>query len=167
MKFRCDWDRERFYAGERRYFPSYVYRQNLPEDSPKMAADAWVQSSGFRMYDRRVLIPFENRWSLSVIWGDATYSDNYPHIGLKRQEFIEEPSMVEVGVLAPFDNERGNGLIGDPLAYVEVEPFNQVATVVSSFPSGERPKMDADWDSTEEFLIWARAWAMEFNEEHR
>jgi hypothetical protein len=169
-RFRADWEHERFYAGERRYFPRYMYRQNLPEDAPEMAADPWVQQSGYRMYERRCLIPFENRWELSVIWGDHTYSSNYPwpwKAGRIRSEpFIEAPTAVEVGVLAPWDNERGHPLMGQPLAYVDVEQFNQVATVVSAFPSGEPPaSIPEDWD-TESFLDWAKVWAMSFNEEH-
>jgi hypothetical protein len=165
--FRADWDKERFYAGDRRYFPNYMHMLNIPEAAPEMAEFA-AEHPEFRMWDRRVTIPFENQWSLSVIWGDATYSSNYTHPLIERQEFIEEPTAVEVGVLSPIvTNEYGGTLLGDPLSYVTVEEFNQVATVVSSFPSGESwPELPEYWESAEVFLDWARTWAMSFNEEH-
>jgi hypothetical protein len=168
--FRADWDKERFYAGDRRYFPSEMHMLNIPEAAPEMAEFAAGHPS-FRMWDRRVTIPCENGWSLSVIWGDATYSSNYTHPFIERQEFIEEPTTVEVGVLASRVTHTTlvgeSTLLGDPLAYVTVEEFNQVATVVSSFPSGEDwPEVPEYWDSTETFLDWARCWALSFNEEH-
>ena len=57
---------------------------------------------------RAAVVPFENRWQLSVIWGGATYSTNHDYMGpipgwreTENQPFIERPAAVEVGVLCP------------------------------------------------------------------
>jgi hypothetical protein len=167
--FRPDWDKQRLLVGDRRYFPEYMYRQNLPDDEPKMMADPWVQQSGFRMYDRRCVIPFENMWSLSVIWGDSTHSSNYMHPLRERQPFIEDPATVEVGVCTPEEREGAvisSHLIGEPLAYVDVDSFNVVATAVMAFPT-DAVRPEPDWEDVEGFVIWARLWALEFNNDLR
>lgn len=52
---------------------------------------------------------FENRWSLSIIWGSMTYGTNKDHPwGMWRRDpndpppvFVEEPDHVEVGIIIP------------------------------------------------------------------
>jgi len=57
---------------------------------------------------RRAVLASETPVTLSIVWGSGTYSDNYHH-GLMVQDFIEDPSLVEVGVV-------GDGrLLADPL----------------------------------------------------
>lgn len=47
---------------------------------------------------RRCLIRFESGWAASIIWGGGTYSTNHDAFYLDDQ-FTEEPTTVEVGVL--------------------------------------------------------------------
>lgn len=49
---------------------------------------------------RRAVIAHENGWSLSVIWGSGTYSDNHD-AWTADDEFREEPDKVEVAVFPP------------------------------------------------------------------
>lgn len=86
---------------------------------------------------RRVIITFENQWQLSILWGDATYSDNHdwlePLPGWPEpQPFVEEPLMVEVGVLHPTAE-----LVGDPLGYVTPNHLLALASFVSKLPSDD------------------------------
>ena len=58
---------------------------------------------------RRVVLLMERNVTLSIIWGTATHSDNWPvYLG---QLFVEEPNLVEVGII------RNGQLEGDPLEY--------------------------------------------------
>lgn len=103
---------------------------------------------------RRVVIPFENQWQLSILWGGQTYSDNHDWMGpmkgwrdTESQPFIEEPLMVEVGVLHPF-----NGLVGDPLGYITPNHLLALAEFVSTLPS-DAPVRDIEHDGTIEGFI--------------
>lgn len=50
---------------------------------------------------RRFLLPFENGWSLSIIFGSGTYCVNYDSYG---GEFTETPTTVEVACWTPEPN---------------------------------------------------------------
>lgn len=114
-----------------RPFPVAAWRsENLPEDVPEMMGFA-SEHPRFRQYTRQAIVPFENRWSLSTIWGDNTYSSNRMSLDATLPPFIEEPGAVEVGVLRP---EPG-GLWGDPLGWVDVEGYIRIAAAVSTLPS--------------------------------
>lgn len=109
---------------------------------------------------------FENRWSLSIIWGSMTYSTNYDHPWFFRQEdkrpFCDEPTLVEVGIIMPepilrpartldlLPNWRGPTEIpareielwGDPLAYVDAAGVRYLVGVVSRFDSHSWPDIE-------------------------
>jgi len=115
---------------------------------------------------RQVIVEFENRWGLSIIWGSMTYGDNYDHPhgsfcrGTEFPDFVDEPLTVEVGIFCPVPKtfpaksygplpftkqtvempERTTSLWGDPLAYVDAEALC-VAVIprVSSFDSDGLP----------------------------
>lgn len=83
---------------------------------------------------RQFVVRFESKWSVSIIWGYATYSDNYdlPWYTLNRPEnyqFNETPETVEAAV---FHADRG-GIQpdGDPFAYLDAEQLNTLLTMVS------------------------------------
>ena len=164
--FRMDDDGKRLWAGERTY-PAKLYRHSMTDDIPPHAP-LWRKLPDYRMETRRALVCFENQWCLSTIWGDATYSSN--RMGLERPlpPFIEEPTAVEVGVLAPapfiieavdFEirgqrielPERETCLWGDPIGWVTVPEYHRLADVVMNLPSDiELPEVDY-WDSVEAF----------------
>jgi hypothetical protein len=118
----------------------------------------------YRMETRQALVHFENRWQLSVIWGDATYSsnsmfwDDYTH---GKRPFIEEPSVVEVGVIVPdYENPHGFPLWGDPLCYVDVPTFQRVAELVMHLPT-DIDLPEGEWESAEGFCDFLVAAGLE------
>lgn len=83
---------------------------------------------------RQFMVRFESKWSVSIIWGYATYSDNhdlpwYPNA----PPFNETPTLVEAAILH-HDRERlQNG--GDPYEYINAEQLNEVLDFVSKLPT--------------------------------
>jgi len=105
---------------------------------------------------------FENRWSLSIIWGSMTYCVNHDHPhgdwrGNTSPEFVEEPNTVEVGIIMPETRvrpatkidvddlpgwtgpsempEREYELWGDPIGWVDAAGLRFLVGVVSRFDS--------------------------------
>lgn len=80
-------------------------------DYPEDHALTWHDGHKLSQETRVFRCQFENRWSLSIIWGSMTYSDNHHHPwgtnwcsdGHERiyPEFNEEPLMVEVAIVTP------------------------------------------------------------------
>lgn len=169
--YRWDADLGVLWAGERSYparFTSTSFGDHIPEDR----RDEWLAEHTIRMETRQATVWLENGWQLSTIWGDSTYSSNY---GLHRPSppFIEEPTLVEVGVLMPdpvtrpaeqFDlpamgplparsvtiPEQTTCLWGDPLAYVEVPMYHRVADLVMMLPRHiDLP--EGEWDDAQGF----------------
>jgi hypothetical protein len=134
VRFRYDPDSQMLRVGERT-FPVSTWRRDSVTDHIPPESDFLMKFPDYRMETRQALVPLENSWALSVIWGDATYSDN--HIGLftDRQPFVEEPVHVEVGVLAP----EPTGLWGEPLGYVIPTLFLRLVERVSKLPSRDWP----------------------------
>lgn len=132
--FRWDNDRGVLWAGERSY-PARFINETWNPDHPRL-----------RMETRHAYVHFENRWQLSITWGTATYSSNagwvYPY---RPGEFIEEPTLVEVGVLPPPD-----GLWNDPLGYVSVPEFHRAADLVMMLPS-DCDLPDGEWEGVDGF----------------
>jgi len=95
VRFSYDAKHQVLFAGPRP-FPVAVWRSdNGLEDIPG-AADFLTSHPHHRMYTRQALVPCENKWVLSVIWGDATYSSNRMLLLSERGPFIEEPELVFV-----------------------------------------------------------------------
>ena len=152
MKY--DPDRKLFVIDERRALPVTKYvSSEYPMPAGPTMFDGMVQ------HTRQAIVNFENRWSLSIIWGDMTYSSNhdcmFPLPGRERTEFTDEPDLVEVGIFAPEPvtkpaqtvtlpaigelaersvdfPERQVSLWGDPLAYVDAEALWWLATSLVS-----------------------------------
>lgn len=86
----------RFFINE-----SYEY----PEDF--LCTTNWASTTETRV----IRTTFENRWSLSVIWGSMTYGSNRDHPSggydyatsqrVPPPPFMEEPELVEVGIITP------------------------------------------------------------------
>jgi hypothetical protein len=172
--FRMDDDGKRLWAGERTY-PAKFYSDSIDNHIPP--GDPFrLSHPEYRMNTRRALVMFENQWQLSTVWGDATYSSNSWSYRLDREgePFIEEPTQVEVGVMAPFTFVRPavtfeirnqkidmpewkHNLWGDPLSYVSVPEYHRVADLVMNLPTDiEIP--EGEWDDADgfcDFLITA------------
>lgn len=88
------------------------------------------------IHERQVHVTFESGWSVSVIWGDLTYSSNhdarYGHdwAGHEVPPFTETPELVEVGLL-----RRGQGLVGDPFSYLDAPVLNRLLDRVQTLPT--------------------------------
>jgi hypothetical protein len=77
------------------------------------------------IHTRQFVVRFESGWSASIIWGNATYSDNHDHsIIPDGKEFVESPQTVE---LAIFHKDR-EGIQPDkaPMAYLDADDVNLV-----------------------------------------
>jgi hypothetical protein len=61
------------------------------------------------MRTRRMRIPAENGWTMSIIWGSCTYSDNYdhPHGDFRggAAEWHEESKLGEIRIYGPDDRD--------------------------------------------------------------
>lgn len=123
---------------------------------------------------------FENRWSLSIIWGSMTYSTNHEHPFFFRgqsEPFTDEPNTVEVGIIMPEPFTRPAVKIdflpswkgpkelpahevelwGDPLGYVDAAGVRYLVGVVSRFDSHHWPRLDSgpylDTDDEGRFVL--------------
>jgi hypothetical protein len=76
------------------------------------------------IHTRQFVVHFESGWSASIIWGNATYSDNHDCSIIREQEFVEQPRTVE---LAIFHKDR-EGIQPDkqPMAYLDADDVNLV-----------------------------------------
>ena len=150
--FRWDEELSVLWAGERSY-PARFHRHSMHDDIPD-ASGFLLAHPDYRMETRQCWVHFENQWTLSTIWGDATYSSNrIDYSGLERQPFIEEPTLVEVGVIPP-----GDELWGNPLAYVSVPEYHRLADMVMMLPFDiDLPEGEWDENATAfcDFLITA------------
>jgi len=79
---------------------------------------------------RQALLRMESGWDISVIWGTASYSDNY-HFMLSKEPFHEEVALAEVALLHHARGLQG----GDVLGYVKEEDFAHLVNVVMRLPS--------------------------------
>lgn len=87
--------------------------KNWTDQEEEAMADFSSRTGYIAHISRRVRIPFENGWQLSVVWGSLSYSDNHDHgrgwtdgrtFGGRPYDanyFEEEPREVEVAVLCP------------------------------------------------------------------
>lgn len=182
--FRWDPDQGVLWAGVRSY-PATFHRSSMQDHMPPDRLDAWNNDHpGFHMETRQAHVWFENQWQLSVIWGDTTYSSNSWHYRHNLHlpddwPFIEEPTLVEVGILVPDAAsfiyppvvyelpsgsvempERETTLWNDPLGYVDVPTFHRVAELVSMLPTDvELP--EGEWDTAEGFCDFLVAAGLE------
>ena len=124
---------QRIFKAGGRIFPMEVYRT---EDIDLGGETGLPDSMRYSHY-RQALIPLENKWILSVIWGSLTYSSNRSMSLLGDDPpFSEEPWAVEVVPLTPAKPEgRMSDLWGDPLGWVTVGQFHELADAVMRLPS--------------------------------
>ena len=90
----------------------------------------------YKHYNRQVKLLFENGWLLSIVWGSATYSDNYDY-GWDDREFVEAPATVEI---AAWNHRLGHEMCtwpgGDTVyAYLPVADLAAIVDLVDSQPS--------------------------------
>lgn len=78
---------------------------------------------------RQFIVRFESKWSVSIIWGYCSYSDNHelPYGG-PGYWFTETPHQVELAILHA-DREGVQG--GDVIAYCDEDDVNFTLDVIS------------------------------------
>ena len=88
--------------------------------------DHALPGSDYVMRMRRALVMVEAGYSVSVIWGGATYSSNYNTAVFPddAQPFTEYPTHVEVVVMG----RQGEWLTAEPLGYVPAADLAQLLT---------------------------------------
>lgn len=93
------------------------------------------------MHRRQVILTFENGVSMSILWGDLTYSDNHDCWIDPTLPFIEEPNTVEIGFFDPkgdFMHEFG------VIDYADDERALAAIDMVSALPSSIRAERTAE-----------------------
>ena len=123
-------DAHHLQVGDRTWWGEYTTEGTITGE----AAAAIAEQIGhpFDFQRRLFTVHFESGWSVSIVWGSMTYSDNHDHgLGMGPiPEFIETPELVEVGVLHK-DRERLQP-DGDPMGYCDEDDVNFVIDVVST-----------------------------------
>jgi hypothetical protein len=148
VRFRYDSDSNVLRVGERTFPVSSWTKHSMTDDIPD-ESNFMLMHPDYRMDTRQAIVPLENTWALSVIWGDATYSDNRMQFLSERPPFVEEPVSVEVGVLAP----GPTGLWGNPLAFVIAPLFLRLVSCVSRLPSKDwPPPLDSEDEESVEVI---------------
>lgn len=99
---------------------------------------------GHVFHIRQAVVPFENGWQVSVVWGTATYSDNHDSVGAP-EPFTETPARVEVAVMSPdggmVDFPGGDSVCG----YVPGHVVLDLIDTVGRWPSGSPGPWPAWW----------------------
>lgn len=96
-------------------------------------------------HTRQVIVPCENGWQVSVVWGSASYGTNY-QAGLPGgPEFTDSPTTVECAVIGP--GRDGLTPIGDDTVagWCTPEDVAHLIAQVATFPSdpaAETPEID-------------------------
>lgn len=93
---------------------------------------------------RQFVVHFESKWSVSIIWGYCTYSDNHDFpfhfFGEYGQEFTETPTLVEAAVLHA--DRSGCQPDGDVFAYIDAEQLNTLLSAVSKLATDDQLATD-------------------------
>lgn len=90
---------------------------------------------------RQFIVRFESKWSVSVVWGYCTYSDNHDfpwHIFQDHfpEPFNETPMQVEAAVLH-HDREHIQP-DGEPFAYIDADSLNALLSHVSKLGTSDQ-----------------------------
>jgi hypothetical protein len=100
---------------------------------------------------RGAVVTFENRWALSIIWGGCTYSSNHDYLPadpgwrhVETQPFIEQPALVEVGVLTPEPHSRGPMMTDEALDVLRDSEWTTPETRTMLSDPGQREFMLKD-----------------------
>ena len=110
-------DAEHLQVGERVWWGEY-YASDLVDDIPDM------DTTRFDMHVRQFIVRFESGWRASIIWGNASYSDNHDYsmvFGNSVHPFVETPETVELAIFHK-DHEKFQG--GDVMGYMDEDDVN-------------------------------------------
>ena len=145
-------DAHHLQVGDRTWWGEYTTEGTI---SPEAAAAIAEQLGHPFDFQRRLFtVRFESGWSVSVVWGSMTYSDNHDH-GLGRgplPPFIETPELVEVGVL---HKDRENlQPDGDPMGYMEADALNSLLDFVSTLATTAQVQFGAIEDEADPQARW-------------
>jgi len=115
---------------------AFPYAEVDVTDSPYHTAD-------LEMKIRRMRIPAENGWTISVIWGSMTYSDNHDHPsgGLwgKKVEWHEESKTAEIRI---WNREQRDALVNNVEGYLSTEVVLLLIDLMATWASDADPQLD-------------------------
>lgn len=126
-------DEHHLMVGDRLWFGQYSTHGSV---TPEQAAAVSERLGHEFVFERRqFVVMFETKWSVSVIWGSMTYSDNHDHgLGFPPfREFVESPTLVEAAILHA--DREGMQQGDDPYAYIDDVRLNQLLEMVSELPT--------------------------------
>lgn len=87
---------------------------------------------------RQYRVPCENGWNVSIIWGSATFSDNFDAWGSHYGDFTETPRTVELAVYGPDARLIPIPPVGDTVTrYRTVADAIALIDAVATWSSGE------------------------------
>jgi hypothetical protein len=115
-------------VGDRRWPLAHYHTNDFTGPGAELAG-AVVPAHTFRI--RRAVVAFENGWSLSIIWGTGTYSDNHDAWWMVAEDdFTETPERVETMVL--FKDEAA---MADPYGYLDADQLHELLSLMMGWPS--------------------------------
>lgn len=116
-------DAHHLQVGERVWWGEYTTEGSLSSESEAVAQISHDLGWMLQFERRQFIVRFESGWSVSVIWGSMTYSDNHDH-GMPpgQREFNETPEQVELAILhKDRDGVQGGG---DAIGYCDQDDVN-------------------------------------------
>ena len=136
-------DEHHLRVGDRTWFGEFNSDHSVTAEEAAVLSERLGYEFAFER--RQFIVRFESKWSVSVIWGSMTYSDNHDHgFGFPPyQAFIETPTLVEAGILHA-DRERLQP-DGDPYAYIDAEQLNALLEMVSVLPTEAHIEWTGEW----------------------
>lgn len=102
----------------------------------------YLTDGDFKYRVRHMRVPAENGWTMSIMWGSGTFSDNHghPYGGPFRravgESFQEESSTAEIRI---WSRDDWDALEGDVAGYLTVEQVMRLLQVMSTWATDDRP----------------------------
>lgn len=120
-------DAHHLQVGDRTWWGEYSTEGSISGEAKALLSESLGYPFVFER--RQFTVQYESGWSVSVVWGSMTYSDNYEHGQPHREQPLNEtPELVELGVL---HHDRAGIQGGDTMAYCDEDDVNFVLDAVS------------------------------------
>jgi hypothetical protein len=143
-------DAHHLQVGDRTWFGEYDTSGSANDEARAALSDRLGYQFDYQR--RQFLVRFESGWSVSIIWGSMTYSDNHDHaFGYGPwPELIEEPETVEAAVL----HKDREGVEGDVMGYMEADALNSLLDFVSTLATTDQVQFGVIEDEADPQASW-------------
>lgn len=108
-----------------------------------------IYSDGtFPYRERRMRVPAENGWTMSIVWGSGTYSDNHGHphgfLGFPKGdgEWHEESTTAEIRI---WSRDDWDALEDQVAGYLTTDQVLGLLNLMSSWATDEQPCITGEW----------------------